>query len=180
MVEMIGTFADRTDCWLLAEGLERPEELEVVVDLGVPLGQGYLLGRPAAPWSDLPESVAEMLCRRRVAREQGTVGARVESSAVAPSVEEGRRMLAEDEALEMVVVLDGRSRPLGIVDLDGSVFDAPAPVFRVGVDTPVRQALERAMVRPKATRFSPLVVTDENGKFLGVVHVERLISEILG
>jgi EAL domain-containing protein (putative c-di-GMP-specific phosphodiesterase class I) len=49
LVEMLGTFADRTDCWLLAEGIERPEELEVIAGLGVPLAQGYLLGRPAPP-----------------------------------------------------------------------------------------------------------------------------------
>lgn len=33
---------------IIAEGIERPEELRALRALGVPLGQGYLLGRPAA------------------------------------------------------------------------------------------------------------------------------------
>jgi EAL domain-containing protein (putative c-di-GMP-specific phosphodiesterase class I) len=32
---------------LIAEGIEQPEELEALVDLGVNYGQGFLPGRPA-------------------------------------------------------------------------------------------------------------------------------------
>jgi EAL domain-containing protein (putative c-di-GMP-specific phosphodiesterase class I) len=41
------TFARETDCIVLAEGIETSEELEALCALGVDLGQGYLLGRPA-------------------------------------------------------------------------------------------------------------------------------------
>jgi EAL domain-containing protein (putative c-di-GMP-specific phosphodiesterase class I) len=33
---------------LIAEGIETEAELRTLADLGVPLGQGWLLGRPAA------------------------------------------------------------------------------------------------------------------------------------
>ncbi|MEA2632221.1 MAG: hypothetical protein QOE66_2440, partial [Chloroflexota bacterium] len=39
-------FAERTDCRLLAEGIETEAELATLAGLGVLLGQGYLLGRP--------------------------------------------------------------------------------------------------------------------------------------
>lgn len=39
-------FAERTDCRLLAEGIETEAELATLAELGVPLGQGFLLGRP--------------------------------------------------------------------------------------------------------------------------------------
>jgi EAL domain-containing protein (putative c-di-GMP-specific phosphodiesterase class I)/CheY-like chemotaxis protein len=42
----IALFAERTGCTLIAEGIERQEEVDVLEGLGVPLGQGYLLGRP--------------------------------------------------------------------------------------------------------------------------------------
>jgi EAL domain-containing protein (putative c-di-GMP-specific phosphodiesterase class I)/DNA-binding response OmpR family regulator len=42
-------FASRTGCRLIGEGIEREQELEMLRELGVTLGQGYLLGRPAAP-----------------------------------------------------------------------------------------------------------------------------------
>ncbi|MEM6408969.1 MAG: EAL domain-containing protein [Pseudomonadota bacterium] len=40
-------FAEQTDAKIVAEGIETEAELSVLRGLGVPLGQGYLLGRPA-------------------------------------------------------------------------------------------------------------------------------------
>lgn len=39
-------FSEKTDCRLLAEGIETEAELATLITIGVPLGQGYLLGRP--------------------------------------------------------------------------------------------------------------------------------------
>lgn len=50
---MLGTFASRVDAWILAEGVERVEELDALVTLGVPLVQGYCLARPALPWGTI-------------------------------------------------------------------------------------------------------------------------------
>lgn len=46
MVAGLAHFAARTGCDLIAEGIEEPAELEMLRELGVPFGQGYLLGRP--------------------------------------------------------------------------------------------------------------------------------------
>ncbi len=42
-------FAARTACVVIAEGIETEEELEAMRTLRVPLGQGFLLGRPSPP-----------------------------------------------------------------------------------------------------------------------------------
>jgi EAL domain-containing protein (putative c-di-GMP-specific phosphodiesterase class I) len=42
-------FASRTGCTLIAEGVETEPERQALSALGVIFGQGYLLGRPAAP-----------------------------------------------------------------------------------------------------------------------------------
>jgi PAS domain S-box-containing protein len=39
-------FAEEVGALLIAEGVERPEELEALASVGVPYAQGYLLGRP--------------------------------------------------------------------------------------------------------------------------------------
>ncbi len=49
--EIVGSLAalgERIDAELIAEGIERRAELESLRSLGVPWGQGFLLGRPAA------------------------------------------------------------------------------------------------------------------------------------
>ena len=42
-------FASRIGCEVIAEGIENAAELDTLRTLGVPLGQGYLLGRPESP-----------------------------------------------------------------------------------------------------------------------------------
>ena len=45
---MIFSFGGRIGALLLAEGIERRADLAVLTSLGVDLGQGYLIGKPAA------------------------------------------------------------------------------------------------------------------------------------
>ena len=47
MIAGMRHFAERVGCEVIAEGIEEQAELEMLVELGVPLGQGYLLARPA-------------------------------------------------------------------------------------------------------------------------------------
>ena len=46
MIAGLSQFAARADCEVIAEGIEDPAELEMLRELGVPFGQGFLLGRP--------------------------------------------------------------------------------------------------------------------------------------
>ena len=39
-------FGRETGCQLIAEGIETREELQAVRELGIQLGQGFLLGKP--------------------------------------------------------------------------------------------------------------------------------------
>jgi EAL domain-containing protein (putative c-di-GMP-specific phosphodiesterase class I) len=53
LVRAVAEFARGIDAHLVAEGIETPQERETLLDLGIRLGQGYLLGRPA-PWGAAP------------------------------------------------------------------------------------------------------------------------------
>ena len=45
--------ADKMGSTVVAEGIERHEELETLLELGITYGQGFLLGRPQPPaWKD--------------------------------------------------------------------------------------------------------------------------------
>ncbi|WP_027407980.1 EAL domain-containing protein [Anoxybacteroides tepidamans] len=46
LLETLAGFAQKIGCNMIAEGIETLEELRIVHQLGIPFGQGYLLGRP--------------------------------------------------------------------------------------------------------------------------------------
>jgi diguanylate cyclase (GGDEF)-like protein len=57
LVGALADYAARVDSLLVAEGMETAEELRTLIELGVPLAQGYYLSRPAAPWPTVPVGV---------------------------------------------------------------------------------------------------------------------------
>jgi EAL domain-containing protein (putative c-di-GMP-specific phosphodiesterase class I)/CheY-like chemotaxis protein len=56
LVAGLGDFADRTGGHLIAEGIETAHELAALTGLGVPFGQGWHLGHPAAVGRRTPSS----------------------------------------------------------------------------------------------------------------------------
>ena len=69
LVEAFVSFGRRIGARLLAEGIEKRADLAMVTALGVDLGQGYLLGRPAAEPAE-PRNLEKLgvVAARRVAR----------------------------------------------------------------------------------------------------------------
>ena len=51
LVEEVRGLLDARDARLLAHGIETRAELDALVDVGVPLGQGYFIGRPGPGWA---------------------------------------------------------------------------------------------------------------------------------
>ena len=60
LVEAFVSFGRRIGARLLAEGIENRSDLTMVTSLGVDIGQGYLLGRPAADPADRHQSVCRV------------------------------------------------------------------------------------------------------------------------
>ncbi|MFN2522222.1 MAG: EAL domain-containing protein [Mycobacteriales bacterium] len=54
LVEAMLAFCGRTGALIVAEGIEQPEELATLLELGVQYGQGWFIARPAAPAVVLP------------------------------------------------------------------------------------------------------------------------------
>lgn len=78
MAVALGSFADHIDCVIVAEGIERPEERQILHELGIVYGQGWLFSR-AMPL---------------VAAQQCLLGAATQRDPEAPAVRGGRPALA--------------------------------------------------------------------------------------
>ncbi len=56
IVSALKSLADKMDSEIIAEGIERQEEFDTLLELGIELGQGYLLGRPAPFFGREPQA----------------------------------------------------------------------------------------------------------------------------
>jgi EAL domain-containing protein (putative c-di-GMP-specific phosphodiesterase class I) len=172
LVEMVGTFASRIDAWLLAEGIETPAELSTFARLGVPLAQGWLLGRPTPHFAPLSPQV-EQLVRSQVARAH-----LAESVASLLRPIRRREAFDGDDGLPPYVVLDRAEVPVELVLADprtGAAYRAPV-TLRVHPSAGVAETLQRALTRPPVHRFDPVLCTDRSGAVLGLLRLEDLAS----
>src|SRR5688500_2364987 len=186
VVESLCSISDRLQATLVAEGVERPEELDWLQRSGVPLAQGWLLGRP----DDGPQPLAAgMAARLRSRAELATPANRATAGAIvrwAPGVA-GEEMSghitrwsrAPDSAAaaQVHVVLDDLHRPRGLVlwGERGPAGDEFPITLRTALDTPLTHLARQISARPATQRFDPVVCTGTDGTYLGVVDVEQLL-----
>jgi EAL domain-containing protein (putative c-di-GMP-specific phosphodiesterase class I) len=179
LTELLGEFAGRIDAWLLAEGIEAWGEAEALLRLGVPLGQGWLLGRPGPAWPRLDPGVAAPLRFRSVrAHMVEHVASLVEQVPV-----EGGPSRAAVPGGQPGLRVDDLGRPLALLLPHRRGDDGPghriAPVsLRVPALAGVREVARRAAARPEHSRFDPIVCVDDVGVAIGVVRVERLLLRL--
>jgi EAL domain-containing protein (putative c-di-GMP-specific phosphodiesterase class I) len=184
LVAMLGEFVGQLDAWVLAEGLETPEELQTCVDLGVPLGQGWLLGRPADDWVvEIPGSVTEAIHGRVLLREfPDTLAMLLDIVPAVTSEEDARRALADEPQIEHVVMVDRLQRPLAIIDravAEGHKPSCGRPLL-VRISESVQDVARRVVMRDADTRFEPVVCRDEQGRYQGMVTVDQLLHALAG
>ncbi len=61
LVQFLGECAGRLDAWIIAEGVETVDELDVLRGMGVPLVQGFLLARPQEEFVQLGADARRLL-----------------------------------------------------------------------------------------------------------------------
>jgi EAL domain-containing protein (putative c-di-GMP-specific phosphodiesterase class I) len=172
LAEMVGEFAGRIDAWLLAEGIETRGELAAFCRLGVPLAQGWLLGRPAPGFAPLAPEVVTLV-RGHAAR------ARLRDS-VASLLRPVRQVDAAEPlpGVPPAVLVGRHGEPVALRLADprtGAAHTAPVSL-RVHPTDDVTSTLHKALTRPPAHRFDPVVCTDAGGAVLGLLRVEDLAS----
>ncbi len=173
LAQTLGTFVGRMDGWLLAEGVERLAEMHAICRLGLPLAQGYLFGRPAPGWSELDCDLAlQLRLLRHVQVDHPGLSDLLEVAATATGVSQARVAVVRDD-LSLVVVIDENEVPQRLVLRDGRTEDI---TVRTALSTSPADAAHRAMARDQVHRFSPLVCTDDTGRHLGIVRIERLVQ----
>jgi EAL domain-containing protein (putative c-di-GMP-specific phosphodiesterase class I) len=181
MVESLGAVANRTDAWVVAEGIEGTAELETLMGIGVPLGQGWALGRPE-PAMTGPEVELSAYIRQHSRPDEDEQPPRLWRD-LAPlyldrwKIDVGRR-LREDPDTDHLPVTDDRGRPVGIVSRArhrSGNGELVSPLCALDGEDAAALA-RRAMARPRESRFDPVICCDDTGRYLGPIEIERLIE----
>lgn len=167
-VSAIGALAGELDAWLIAEGVERVEELSELCDLEVPLAQGFLLGRPRDVMFGMDWRAKNLLRARR--RDKGGLG---ELARPAPAVRVRPEIVAEP-----TVLVDEHRRPREVIVPAGGRRVAQHPAMCVQGEEDLREVALRAVARPSADRVGPLCLCDELGRFSGLIGVERMLEAL--
>ncbi len=131
LVEMFGSFANRFDSWVLAEGVETEAELATLHRIGVPLAQGYLLGSPGPALLPVTDQAREHLRALDRQRAGATLRVLVEPGSATSVTPVGGRSALEipvdtslSEAAHRALNRDPAHRfdPLVCIDEDGEVL----------------------------------------------------------
>lgn len=181
LVEMLGVFADRIDAWVLAEGVERPEEAAALQGLGVPLAQGFFFGRPGPGWGSLSGEAAAFFARRPpdpVPQSSLRFLARASVTIAEDRIGEAMSLLAEGD-LEWIVVVDRDDRPVGLVDRDAALARVVHRPLMVNLTSTVVEVAHRMLTRPATERFWPVVCRDDSGRYCGTVRAELVMSALI-
>jgi EAL domain-containing protein (putative c-di-GMP-specific phosphodiesterase class I) len=186
VIESLGTFSSRIDAWMVAEGIERAEEIAALQRLRVPLAQGYWLGMPAPGMEPVAHEQRDLIRHGRPpSPAKAGVAALVErlpAASLSGSGEAIAQVFASNPGLEYVTVLDASKRPVAIVPRQGFFGGGArdrAPM-KVELGESIAGVSRRAMTRPFDERFDPVVCCDPRGRYVGVVKVERLVDGLAG
>jgi EAL domain-containing protein (putative c-di-GMP-specific phosphodiesterase class I) len=186
VVETLSELATRIDAWVVAEGIERLEELDALIRMRVPLGQGYAFGRPGPGMAELEAEMAgHIRDRYRPAARELQIAALIEAVPTLPEPVSGRALnvlFDRRPGPEYIALVDGNGRPSGIVRREDHLRqDVPVrSLMLVTRDMPLAAVGRRAMARPSARRFDPLLCCDEAGRYAGLVRIERLVDALAG
>ncbi len=177
-IEVTGQLAGQLDAWILADAVESAAELRVLAQLGVPLARGPFIGTAGPSWPSIP-GAARTALPPTTRTPDGVLRSLLQQAYTTRHPEAARTVLAETTGFEHVVVIDEGQRPVALLHHAGGRYE-PVEVLTVNVDTPVTDVVSRAMARPPECRFSPLCCTDDAGRFVGILRMERLMAHLVG
>lgn len=198
LIRFLVCFGKLSSIRVVAEGIERIEELDTLIDLEVHYGQGYLLAKPNAARLDIAEDLREHIREKSRLASPATSGA-LESTR-AGSLVRPARIVGSGETVSGVAahMLRDPYQP-GVIVADGGCFDgwvdretvlraasdgrAALPIsFLLGgnrstveAQMPIVEMLDLASTRDDHSMSAPIVVL-ESERILGIVTMPDLLQ----
>ncbi|NRQ50059.1 EAL domain-containing protein [Aeromicrobium stalagmiti] len=176
-IEVTGRLAAQLDAWILAETVGTAAELRTLSELGVPLAQGPFIGDARSVWPEI-RLPARTALPTWTSASDGVLRSLVQQAYTTRNLAAARSVLPDASGFETVVVIDDADHPVSLLERGTFGRWEAADIMTVNIDTPAADAVARAMARPRAVRFLPLVCTDAAGRFVGILRIEDLVAHL--
>ncbi len=198
LVRFLQHYTRLTGVKLIAEGIEREEELSVLIDIGVSFGQGFYLGKPGSREQTLDTEIATKIRerwsiadlarfadpRQKSVRRYARNAVKVDSQT---RVQDIAKDLSSDRSIPGVVTMNG-SRVVGWCARDAIMrasldrramhpvaFIVSGDSIVIPASTTVSEAMGIAAARPESSASQPLVICDSDN-VVGVLTVRDLLQ----
>lgn len=171
---MMGLFSSRIDAWVLAEGVETEAEAHRRPTSVCPWPRATSSAVPGPPGCPSTPPAGAVLADRAAAP-GATLRPLLQRT---PTVRRGEPLgdIFVD-GVSWVVVIDDHGRPLGLVTPSSAVSGELLMSFRVGVDASPADVAYRLSTGADCPSL-PAMVTDDVGRYLGVVPLRRLLGHL--
>ncbi len=202
LVRFLVHFARLSGVNIIAEGIEREEELSALIGLGVSYGQGYFLGKPMPRYQLLSDELRAWVVSRWQAAQSGrlndsravpagTICRPAEQAQASSPVHEMAARLLKSLECGGVVVMDGR-RVVGWCSREAILLAAegeqaaepigsitPATSGTLPPEASLSEILELVSVRDDGELTQPVVIANRE-KLFGVVTLRALLGAAAG
>ncbi|WP_443595026.1 GGDEF domain-containing protein [Agathobacter sp.] len=204
LVESMIQFCRKSHIRLIAEGIETKEELNMLIQLGVPYGQGYYIKRPSRTMDGIDKAIVREICgrydslytynpRRTVLGTIGDICSKREVTHEGKMSKEIYLYMQEHPLVTEVVVLGEDNEVHGMLTrahimaafggLYGYGLSMKSTVGELMDKSPlivdrkesIEEVSRRALMRSQRTLYDAVVVTHEN-EYCGVVTVKELLE----
>ncbi len=203
LIETFVTFAQKINSEIIAEGIETPQELKVLMEMGIHYGQGYFLARPANPVPAVNMQAREVFAMQFINPGEYM---NADYHPIRQLIHDVRCIKPETVVADLVtyfnhnqqvkaVVVAVANLPLGLIMRDQLFLKlanqyGPALYWKKQVDRlmdaqplvvesrmPIHRVANLAMNRTSKKLYDYVIVT-ENKKLLGVVSVQSLLNTV--
>lgn len=197
-------FSVLTNMKIIAEGIETMDELNTLIEIGIPYGQGYYLQRPAAEFLEVVPGVREGILQRQQQKKReafhtpltipvGEIARRDISFPVGIRGSQAVECFSQNPNLMGLTIVQDNC-PVGLV-MKNNLFTHLATQYGVAVymnrpvslimdrhplivdyHTPLEHVSKLAVARSEEKLYDYIIVT-QNGQYYGITTVKRLLEK---
>jgi len=203
IVKSLADFSRTANIKTIAEGIERPEELKLLIELGINYGQGFYLGKPMPVLSMLSHNITEEISTIHLKKEEFRMHTRLNMSigeiatqqTTFPSHTWGTVIIDYLDTMQarsdVVIVDDGK--PVGLLSHEifyrhmattyGVSLYSKRPVKLLMDDKPlildyttsIEEASTQALARSSLSTYDSLIIVRDE-KYYGTVTIKKLLE----